>query len=170
MTESDWAKYMKARDSDHLGTRYFPPLPGGRESNIKSRGRDQEDRVPARSPVPNLSGTQTASQQLTGRPRSEQPELSGQLTASATIARGVTTNRVRVKKRVARRTVSAGTAKARFRKDPLTRGLDYVCICISLPVAELEQLDSWSERVQMARSHFLRQAAKHFAAKIGIDK
>jgi hypothetical protein len=83
------------------------------------------------------------------------------LTASATITRGAKTNRVRVK-RVAR---SAGTAMARYRADPTVRGLETAIVCISMPAEELAALDAACERTQMARSHFLRQAAKHFAEK-----
>ncbi len=75
---------------------------------------------------------------------------------------GKRTNRVRVK----RRAVSAGTATRRYLKDPSTRGLDTAIVCISLPVEELVALDAVCERTQMARSHFLRQAAKHFAEKV----
>lgn len=81
--------------------------------------------------------------------------------ASATIS-GKRTNRVRVKRRAA----SAGTAKARYRKDPSTRALDTVQVCVSMPVADLLALDAVCERVQMARSHFVRQACKHFAAQV----
>lgn len=82
--------------------------------------------------------------------------------ASAEIVTGKTTNRVKVK----RRARTTGTAMVRFKKDPSTRGLDYVQLSISVPVGELAQIDAWAERAQMARSHFLRQAAKHFAAKV----
>lgn len=75
---------------------------------------------------------------------------------------GKRTNRVRVRRKAA----SAGTAMRRFRKDPLTRGLDYAMVCISIPVAELAALDAIAERVSMARSHFIRQAVRHFAAKV----
>lgn len=81
------------------------------------------------------------------------------ITATATITRGRKANRVKVK-RVAR---SAGTAIRRFRADPAVRGLETAMVCISLPVAELVSLDEVCERVQMARSHFIRQAVKHFA-------
>lgn len=82
--------------------------------------------------------------------------------ASATVG-GRRTNRVRVR----RKAKSAGTARVAFRKDPSTRGLDYAVICASLPIAELEAIDAACQRVQMARSHFLRQAAKHFIEQIG---
>lgn len=78
------------------------------------------------------------------------------------VVSGKRTNRVRVK----RGATSAGTATRRYRKDPNTRGLDTVTVCISLPVEELVALDAMCERTQMARSHFLRQAAKHFATKV----
>jgi len=53
-----------------------------------------------------------------------------------------------------------------YRQDPTVRGLDYVVVAYCLPVAELAALDVVCESVQMARSHFLRQATKHFTAWI----
>lgn len=44
--------------------------------------------------------------------------------------------------------------------------MDTVVIAISLPVAELARIDACCERVQMARSHFLRKGAGHFIAFI----
>lgn len=82
----------------------------------------------------------------------------------ATIS-GKITNRVKVK-RISARKRSPERAKIAYRKDPSTRGLDYVVIAVSLPVGELATLDEMCERVQMARSHFLRQAVKHFGAKV----
>lgn len=76
---------------------------------------------------------------------------------------GKKTNRVKVRRRVAK---SAGTALARYRKDPALNGLDVAITCISLPVAELAEIDAICERLQMARSHFLRLAAKSFAEKV----
>lgn len=81
--------------------------------------------------------------------------------ASATIE-GKRTNRVKVR----RRATSAGTALRRYRQDPAVRGHDVVTVCICLPVAELAAIDAMCERVQMARSHFLREAAKHFSSKV----
>lgn len=78
---------------------------------------------------------------------------------SATIRRGAVTNRVRVAKQPQR---SPGTRRKAYRADPEVRGLDTTTVCISLPIGELESMDATCERVQMARSHFLRQAAKHF--------
>lgn len=83
------------------------------------------------------------------------------ITATADIG-GKKTNRVRVRRKAA----SAGTALARYRKDPSTRGLDVVQVCISMPAAELVDLDATATRVQMARSHFIRAAVKHFATKV----
>lgn len=87
--------------------------------------------------------------------------------ASATIG-GKRTNRVKVAsaKVVRKADQSPSRALRRYRKDPSTRGLDYVVTCISLPVGELAVIDEACERAQMARSHFLRQAAKHFIAKV----
>ena len=84
--------------------------------------------------------------------------------ASATIVTGTKTNRVRVKAK----SKSPGTVRKRYRSDPTVRGMDSVAVCISLPIAELEFLDAISDRISMARSHFIRQAVKHFAEKIGL--
>lgn len=84
---------------------------------------------------------------------------------TATLTPGVKTQRV-AKVRAKRKATSAGTAMRRFRKDPTTRGLDYAMVCISIPVGELAALDEVAERAQMARSHFIRQAVKHFAEKV----
>lgn len=75
---------------------------------------------------------------------------------------GKRTNRVKVKRAAA----SPGTAMRSYRQDPTVRGMDTVVIAVSLPAGELAALDAMCERVQMARSHFLRQAAKHFAEKV----
>lgn len=83
----------------------------------------------------------------------------------AEVVRGRKTNRVVVKRRA---DPSPQRALRRYRKDPLTRGLDYTTVCVSLPVEELAALDIVCARVQMARSHFIRQAVKHFAAQIGV--
>lgn len=85
-----------------------------------------------------------------------------QIRASATVVQGVKTGRVKVKRRAA----SAGTALKAYRKDPTIRGLDYARLCITMPVAELEAMDALAARSQMARSHLIRQAVKHFAAKV----
>lgn len=58
---------------------------------------------------------------------------------------------------------STTTAKVYFRKDPKTRGHATAQVCISMPVSDLIALDAECERVQMARSHFIRQAIRHFA-------
>ena len=39
-----------------------------------------------------------------------------------------------------------------------------------MPIAELELLDSVCERVQMARSHLLRQAVKHFDTRARLER
>lgn len=78
---------------------------------------------------------------------------------TASIVTGTKTNRVRVK----RRQQSAGTARKAYRSDPAVRGMDTAVFCASMPVGELEQLDAVCAEVQMARSHFIRQAVKHFA-------
>lgn len=84
------------------------------------------------------------------------------IVATATVEQGVKTNRV---KRV-RKAASAGTATARYKQDPNVRGMDTAVTCISMPTVELVQLDAMCERVNMARSHFIRQAVKHFAEKL----
>jgi hypothetical protein len=82
---------------------------------------------------------------------------------TATIEKGAKANRVRVKRKAS---ASTRATVNRYRQDPAVRGMDTVITCISLPVAELDAIDGVCERVQMARSHFLRQAAKHFAAYV----
>lgn len=81
-------------------------------------------------------------------------------TASARVIRGVKTNRMK-------RSKSPGSVLSRYRKDPTTRGFDCTTVCISVPVAELAEMDAFAERCQMARSHMIRQAVKHFIAKVG---
>lgn len=85
------------------------------------------------------------------------------VTATATVVRGAKTNRIRVE----RKARSSGSAMARFRADPAVRGLETAVVCISMPVGELADLDAFCERTQMARSHLIRQAVKHFAVKVG---
>jgi hypothetical protein len=86
------------------------------------------------------------------------------ITASAVIERGTKTNRVRVK-----RPKSPGHVRKRYRQDPAVRGMDSTVVAISLPIAELEALDAMCDRTQMARSHFIRQAVKHFGEKTGAN-
>jgi hypothetical protein len=83
-------------------------------------------------------------------------------TLSATIV-GKRTNRLKVNKP---KPTSSGNARRRYAKDPEVRAMDVVTLCISMPVVELVELDAMCERTQMARSHFLRQAVKHFTAKV----
>lgn len=85
-----------------------------------------------------------------------------QIRATADIS-GAVTNRVKVKKR----SQSAGYMRKSYRSDPAVRGMATVVACISMPIAELERLDEICASVEMARSHFIRQAVKHFAEKIG---
>lgn len=92
------------------------------------------------------------------------------LTASAVIG-GEVTNRVEMK-RVGRpkpkrtKPTTPGRSKIRFKNDPATRAMDTTVVCISMPIGELVALDAICERVQMPRSHFIRQAVKHFAVKV----
>jgi hypothetical protein len=78
--------------------------------------------------------------------------------------RRVRSARTKRTKALARR--SPQRAKLAYAKDPSTRGLDYVQVCVCMPVAELAVLDDMADRAQMARSHFIRQAVKHFSAKV----
>lgn len=84
-------------------------------------------------------------------------------TLSATIEHGVTTNRVVVH---AQRPAPKPRGKGRYRRDRASEGGGTVVISISVPPAELEMITAAAERVQMSRSRFLRQAAKHFAARV----
>lgn len=84
------------------------------------------------------------------------------LVASAAIG-GAKTNRVRVKRKP---DYAPQSALRRFRKDPSTRGLDCVIVSVSMPVRELAALDEAAEGAQMARSHFLREAARQFAERL----
>ena len=94
----------------------------------------------------------------------------------AEIVRGKKSNRVRVRKvrfkkdpllasQGAKRppVASPGTATKRYRQDPTARRGDTVTFCVSMPIEDLVRIDTACERLQMARSHFLRQASKHFA-------
>lgn len=51
-----------------------------------------------------------------------------------------------------------------FRKDMTTRGRPYKKIGISMPGDELDALDAFAARVQMARSDLIRQSVKHLRA------
>lgn len=80
-----------------------------------------------------------------------------------TIERGKKTNRVR-KSKVERHQPQRKLAL--YRKDPSSRGMDTTVVCISMPVEDLARIDAACERVQMARSHFLRRAAERFIEDI----
>jgi hypothetical protein len=65
------------------------------------------------------------------------------------------------------RVYGAGRAGAGGRRrDGAARGQAYRVISVSIPVGELVALDAFAARVQMERSHLLRQAYKHFAVKV----
>jgi ribbon-helix-helix CopG family protein len=81
------------------------------------------------------------------------------LVATADIIQGASTNRVRVRKKPEQ---SPQRARHRYRQDPSVRGMDTVVLSISMPVAEMVELDAVCERVGMARSHFIRQAVKQW--------
>lgn len=107
---------------------------------------------------------------------------------SARIEHGAVGNRVRVYKRPGRapkpklgpkqrgtpgRKPKLGPKQRRaasYRKDRTTAGRPYKVICISIPVDELVVLDAFADRVQMARSDVLRQAAKHFRVQVLGDE
>ena len=57
----------------------------------------------------------------------------------------------------------------RFRADPTTKGKPQESVCVSFPIDELDWLDAMAVRCQTSRSHFIRQAVKHFGAKIFPD-
>jgi hypothetical protein len=84
------------------------------------------------------------------------------VTASATVTRGKKTNRVNAN----RKRYSPTTAATRYKRDPAVHGLESVMVCISIPTGELVELDAVCERVPMSRSHFIRQAVKHFGAYV----
>lgn len=95
---------------------------------------------------------------------------------SAVVRRGVTTNRVVVfkrrgkaipivKPRPPKRKRKAQAPKV-YRRDMEAVGKKYKTVCISLPVEELADFDAMAKRCQMARSDFLRRAARHFIVKI----
>ncbi len=93
------------------------------------------------------------------------------ITMSATVG-GKKSSRVKVAERPAidpnnrSRDKSPSRALLRFKKDPTTRGKDYTVIGMSIPVDELAALDAACAKAQMARSHFVRQAVKFFAAHV----
>ena len=84
-------------------------------------------------------------------PRLPEPRLSAQVG-------GKKTNRVKMR--------SAGKAMNQYRQDPSVRGMDTVVVAISIPAGELAEMDAFAARVQMARSHLIRQAVKHFRVKV----
>lgn len=83
-------------------------------------------------------------------------------TLSARVVSGKRTNRVKVQRVRRPRRV----AETRYRLDRSVRGKGHVHRQISMPPDELRALDAFAERVQMARSHVVRQAVKHFMAKV----
>lgn len=94
--------------------------------------------------------------------------------ASATIG-GAVTNHVVVAKRIGKPRQRRGVKK--YRKDPQMRGgkaykgmgRTTMQACVSFPPDELALLDQMATRCQMSRSHFIRQAVKHFGAKLFPD-
>lgn len=80
-----------------------------------------------------------------------------QIVASATVSRGKKTNRLKIKRKA---DMQAQRAVHRYKQDPTARGMDVVVIGVSLPVRELAIIDAACEQMQMARSHFLREAAR----------
>jgi hypothetical protein len=57
----------------------------------------------------------------------------------------------------------------RYRADRPNIGKGTKTVCVSLPPEELAWLDRMAERCQTSRSHFIRQAVKHFGAYIFPD-
>lgn len=53
-----------------------------------------------------------------------------------------------------------------YKADGTLDGTGTKVIAISVPPRELDLIDQMAARAQMSRSHFLRQAAKHFGAKL----
>lgn len=92
---------------------------------------------------------------------------------NATIQRGAKTNRVKVgrsRRSIARiHETSPQRAKARYAKDPSVRDRLYVVIAVSMPVDELVEIDTMSERIHMNRSAYLRRAALMLAAFVDGD-
>ena len=87
------------------------------------------------------------------------------VTASAEIVQGTTTNRVKP-----RRTRKPKT-KGRYKREGQSKvqigtGRKIVQISLSVPEPMLTKIDEWAERVQMSRSRFMVTAAVHFAAKV----
>lgn len=62
------------------------------------------------------------------------------------------------------------TGKGFYKADGTLDGSGTKVVAISIPPAELVQLDEFCRRVQMSRSHMLRQAWKHFQQKILGDQ
>lgn len=80
--------------------------------------------------------------------------------ASAEVVRGVTTNRIRMRRRSPRAELK------RYRLDHSVRGLGARVVSVSMPPRELRTLDAAARRAQMSRSHFIREAAKRFAREV----
>lgn len=57
----------------------------------------------------------------------------------------------------------------RYHADPAARGKGTVIACVSMPKAELALLDALAKKTQTSRSHFIRQAVKHFGVKLFPD-
>ena len=77
------------------------------------------------------------------------------------VARDPSGNRARAKRR---KRPANGVQK--FKADRSTRGKGSVQVIASMPASERDALDAIATRVQMSRSHFIRQAVKHFAVKV----
>jgi predicted transcriptional regulator len=81
--------------------------------------------------------------------------------ATATIEQGAKSNRVRKVKRT-----KPKPEPKRYHADRAVLDQGSEKACISMPPAELVELDRVCERAQMNRSHFIRQAVKHYIAKL----
>lgn len=56
-----------------------------------------------------------------------------------------------------------------WRADQSVRGKGTIQACVAFPPDELAWLDRMAQRCQTSRSHFIRQAVKHFGEKIFPD-
>jgi hypothetical protein len=59
---------------------------------------------------------------------------------------------------------SPARALKRYRAAPIADDGDYVQVCISLPIGELERIDAMSKKTQLPRSRFLRKGARMLIA------
>ena len=126
--------------------------------------RQRLSAAPGQGPT-SQGGPEPETQQSEGQAPflASQPELPAP-TFSAEVVTGKMTNRVKVRATSAPRTARQ---PKRYKADPTRgQGEGYRIVCISMSPAELAELDAFAERVQMARSHLIRRAVKHFRVKV----